>query len=344
VIGTSSYSSINGGQANEIIGDSQYRVRYGAIGGGASNRLYQAGWYSTIGGGSQNQILHEARFATIGGGVGNRISSSNAVGAAIGGGSGNYVGSQSGTIGGGRDNSVESAQATIGGGIGNSIFSGAYAATIGGGSSNLVMASPESLLGESYAMIPGGRDNTAADYCFAAGRRARATNTGAFVWADSSNLDFGSQATNEFAVRATGGVRLVTAIDGVGAPLAGATLAAGSGSWSSLSDRAAKENFAPANAREILDKVASLPLATWNYKAQDKSIRHIGPTAQDFHERFEIGENDRTITTIDADGVALAAIQGLKQKLEQREARICELEARLAALEKMIERRNPYER
>jgi hypothetical protein len=73
-----------------------------------------------------------------------------------------------------------------------------------------------------------------------------------------------------------------------------------------------------ANAREILDKVAALPMALWNYKAQDKSVRHLGPMAQDFHAAFGLGEGDRTLTTVDADGVALAAIQGLNQKLEQR--------------------------
>lgn len=44
---------------------------------------------------------------------------------------------------------------------------------------------------------------------------------------------------------------------------------------------------------------------------------HIGPMAQDFNAAFQLGESDRAITTVDADGVALAAIQGLNQKLEQ---------------------------
>jgi trimeric autotransporter adhesin len=49
----------------------------------------------------------------------------------------------------------------------------------------------------------------------------------------------------------------------------------------------------------------------WSYKTQGPSIRHMGPTAQDFSRAFGLGEDDRHITTIDADGVALAAIQGL---------------------------------
>jgi uncharacterized protein YceH (UPF0502 family) len=83
---------------------------------------------------------------------------------------------------------------------------------------------------------------------------------------------------------------------------------------------------------------------TWRYKSQDASIRHIGPTAQDFKAAFGVGETDTGIATVDADGVALAAIQGLNQKLnqklEQKEAEIAELKARLERLEQLIVVRN----
>jgi hypothetical protein len=148
-------------------------------------------------------------------------------------------------------------------------------------------------------------------------------------------------------VRATGGVRFVTAIETNGSNIAGVTLASGSGAWSSLSDRSAKENCSPVNTREILDKVASLPLASWNYKAQGADVRHLGPMAQDFHAAFGLGESDRTITTVDADGVALAAIQGLNAKLteelRQKEREMTELKQqneslsqRLEALERIV--------
>jgi len=83
-----------------------------------------------------------------------------------------------------------------------------------------------------------------------------------------------------------------------------------------------------------------IPLETWNYKTQVDDIRHIGPMAQDFYAAFGVGENDTTISTVDADGVALAAIQGLYQRLQAAEAenaalqqQVDDLEARLAALE-----------
>ena len=56
----------------------------------------------------------------------------------------------------------------------------------------------------------------------------------------------------------------------------------------------------------------------WNYKTQDRAVRHIGPTAQDFKAAFDVGESDTGISSVDADGVALAAIKGLNQKLEEQ--------------------------
>ena len=70
-----------------------------------------------------------------------------------------------------------------------------------------------------------------------------------------------------------------------------------------------------------------MPISTWNCKAHDESIRHIGPMAEDFHATFGVGEKETMITTIDADGVALAAIQGLHEIVQEKEASIAELEA-----------------
>jgi hypothetical protein len=131
----------------------------------------------------------------------------------------------------------------------------------------------------------------------------------------------------------------------------GVTLVPGDGAWTTVSDRNAKENFAPANPREVLAKVAALPVGTWNYRAQDIAIRHIGPMAQDFKAAFGVGGTDKGITTVDADGVALAAIQGLNQKvdehtaalrrdLEQTHAENAELKARLERLERLLKARN----
>src|SRR5437016_2027613 len=99
----------------------------------------------------------------------------------------------------------------------------------------------------------------------------------------------GQQSAGDGAIRLTG-VR--------------ASLAAGSGSWSSLSDQAGKDNFKPADARAILERLATVPIQTWNYRTQPAGVRHIGPMAQDFAAAFGVGEDERHISTVDADGVA----------------------------------------
>jgi len=117
----------------------------------------------------------------------------------------------------------------------------------------------------------------------------------------------------------------VTAIDGAGVPTAGARLHSGAGSWTTLSDRDLKTAFAPVDRREVLEKVAALPVETWQYKAQDASVRHIGPVAQDFRAAFGVGEDPRGIATVDADGVALAAVQGLYDIVKELKAENAEL-------------------
>ena len=61
---------------------------------------------------------------------------------------------------------------------------------------------------------------------------------------------------------------------------------------------------------------------SWNFKDLHDG-RHMGPMAQDFYAAFGLGNSDRTITSVDPDGVELAAIQGLNQKLEEQ-ARVIE--------------------
>jgi hypothetical protein len=117
----------------------------------------------------------------------------------------------------------------------------------------------------------------------------------------------------------------------------GVTMAAGAGSWSSLSDRSVKTAIAAIDPLDVLERLVALPISEWSYIAQGKGIRHLGPMAQDFAAAFRLGENDTTISTIDADGVALTAIQGLNAKLESENTQLrSQLQAllqRVAALE-----------
>lgn len=69
----------------------------------------------------------------------------------------------------------------------------------------------------------------------------------------------------------------------------------------------------------MLEKFVKLPISEWSYKTQEPSIRHIGPMAQDFYSAFGLGEDKRRIGSMDADGVLMAAIQGLNAKLNDKE-------------------------
>jgi hypothetical protein len=119
---------------------------------------------------------------------------------------------------------------------------------------------------------------------------------------------------------------------------AGVVLPAGGGGWNNLSDRNMKENFASVNPREILRGVLGLPVSTWNYKTQNPSIRHIGVMAQDFSSVFKVGENDKTISTIDPDGIAFAAIQGLYAEIKDRDAKIARQEQQLTQFQQQLDR------
>jgi hypothetical protein len=113
----------------------------------------------------------------------------------------------------------------------------------------------------------------------------------------------------------------------------------GAGVWTSVSDRNAKEDFAAINPREVLEKVSALPITEWKYKVEANGTEHLGPMAQDFHMAFGLnGADDKHIATIDEEGVALAAIQGLNQKLNEKDARIQNLEKKLDALQAVVKK------
>jgi len=130
----------------------------------------------------------------------------------------------------------------------------------------------------------------------------------------------------DFTFNTSGGIITSTRYDmahGSGA-VTGVRLLPGDGTWTSVSDRNAKTALQPVDPREVLKKVVALPMSTWQYKTQEK-FRHLGPMAQDFYAAFHLGGSDTGIATIDADGVALAAIQGLNALLTEKDGQLTAL-------------------
>jgi hypothetical protein len=311
------HGTIAGG-LNNTIGMFSY---FSTIGGGWTNKI--RGYYSTISGGVENYVGAGGQYSTISGGAQNRVEDGSITGTIAGGGNNLILGaSRRSSIGGGKSNEVHerSPHSTIGGGLANTIGNDAEGAVIPGGISNRVDGA----------------------HAFAAGHLAQASHPGTFVWADGSPSPFASSAANEMAVRATGGVRLVSAIDAGGSPTAGVVLNPGSGSWSNLSDREAKTGFEPVDSEWVLEQVGQLPLQTWRYRAEAESTRHLGPTAQDFQQAFGLGASDKTIATVDGDGVALAAIQGLYRLVQEQQTEIRQLRTQLDELRSLTRRRSAH--
>jgi hypothetical protein len=96
-----------------------------------------------------------------------------------------------------------------------------------------------------------------------------------------------------------------------------------------------KENFAPVDHAAVLEAVAGLPILSWNYRGQ--AAPHIGPMAEDFYSTFKVGVGETYLSPSDVGGVALAAIQGLRELVTEKDAEIEELENRLARVESLLE-------
>ena len=309
------------------------------IGGYSGNSVTAGVTGATIGGGGGpstyiNQVTDN--YGTVSGGVGNRAGDDF----------GTVLDARYAVVGGGYNNVASGEYASVGGGY-NNVASGEHA-SVGGGYHNIASG--------NYAIVPGGQSNVAGGtFSFAAGRGAQANAQGCFVWADS--YGFGSVTCNEvnnrWAARASGGVYFYTNTS----LNAGSYLAVDGSAWNAVSSRSRKENLAPVDARKLLTKLAAIEIGTWNYKVQAPSIRHVGPMADDFNALLPGlgGEGEEYINSLDADGIALAAIQGLYELSQEQSAhiealetentaqqkQIDGLEARLAALEQGLQANDP---
>ena len=91
----------------------------------------------------------------------------------------------------------------------------------------------------------------------------------------------------------------------------------------------------------MLQKLSGLPLQTWDYKAEDKQPRHVGPMAQDFHAACGLGLDDRTINTLDIDGINMVAIQALEKRtaaLQESTRQVQTLQREVELLKRQLER------
>lgn len=187
------------------------------------------------------------------------------------------------------------------------------------------------------AVALGYRVTADADYSVAIGQRASTNgHAGAIVFSDGSTTDSTqASANNQFSVRAAGGIRLFTNAT----MTVGVQVAAGGSSWAVISDRNRKEGFLPVDGEDLLTRLRNVPVTTWRLKSEeDRSVRHIGPMAQDWHAAFGLNSDDTSINMSDFDGVNLAAIQALAARTDRLQAENDQLRAQNQQLEQRLQR------
>jgi hypothetical protein len=198
---------------------------------------------------------------------------------------------------------------------------------------------PDSFNLRGLAAVAIGYNVTAdQDYTTAMGKFASNNGfQGTFVWSDgsaSASADtFKNLANNEFAARATGGFRFRTNLTGT----TGCNLPAGSGVFTCTSSRLTKENFRLVDGEEVLARLGAIPVSTWNYITEGGAVRHMGPMAEDFHQAFGLGTDDKSIGVQDLAAVSLAAVTAVEARTRALTAENAQLRAETAALREETE-------
>jgi hypothetical protein len=324
--GSAMGATISGGSNHRAGGPSGLKGHYSTIAGGLSNKTgardNSTGDYATVGGGYLNEAIGDA--STVAGGLW-----SYAIGFAS-------------TVPGGHRNTATGNYSFAAGLFANAIHNGSF--VWGDSNFGAVNSTAEN---QFVVRASGGVRLNPTTSLFFEPQPRQMINLG------GDAIGIGAQTDTQYARTSAGAGQFCWFKGGVhsdaqcDAGAGGSTLMSLSdtelrvnGVLVSASDRNLKENFGGVNAKAVLAKVVGLPLSAWNYKADGSKSRHLGPMAQDFRQAFGLGSDDITIATTDVNGVALAAIQGLNQKLvaesRAKDAVIAGLKKKLEAIEKRL--------
>lgn len=342
------FATVGGGRHNSATGG-------GSTVSGGNDNIASSG-SSTVGGGSQN--IASGGVSTVSGGLSNQATGSVSN---VSGGTLNVAGGTNSTVGGGLSNEAAGGNSMVGGGANNcaggdySWVGGQGAKTRvgnGAGDGSCAPSSADADGDEGSFVWADKSSNT--DFVSAQPNQfiVRAANgvgintnlIGGSTEMVIQSLDGGSTlqlrtlsdksgslsvsdttGTLSFITAPTTGANRIVVLGGAG----GTASLSNGGTWTNASSRSYKENFSAVNAADVLSRLVALPIMTWDYIGSAEGL-HMGPVAEDFKESFGLAGDGKSISTVDADGIALAAIQGLNAKLEtENEA----LRARLDALE-----------
>ena len=358
-------ATVAGGEWNKTYSTSDHAF----IGGGKGNEIFQ-GSAAVIVGGSNN--LAQAEGAVVGGGFYNQAGSFlyGGILSTVAGGANNYADGSYAAIAGGANNTVSGYCAFAAGGIGNNA-DGDYSFAAGRGAQAENNGSFVWADSQNADFDSGTNDEFIVRAANGVGINTTLPQATLHIVQNTSTLDYtptlalendGSPQVSTFYYYRTNVMwtDYVTTYGPYDSPqlslngyvtinyeqltMTGDITATGEMSaktFRTISDRNLKTNFVAIIPGEVLSKVAALPITIWNFKADDTSLHHLGPMAQDFYAAFGLGQDDKHLATVDEEGVALAAIQGLNeklnQKLEQKETEITELKQGLADLKQQMQ-------
>jgi hypothetical protein len=208
---------------------------------------------------------------------------------------------------------------------------GNYSTTIGGGYTNA---------SGNYSTAIGYYTEASGDYSTAMGSHvSTGAQSGSFIIGDNTPVGISNNLPNQMIMRFQGGYRLYSSSN----LSTGVQVAPGGNAWTTISDINRKENFAPVDGEDFLQKISSFQSVSWNYKGQDaKQYRHYGPMAQEFYTAFgkdqygTIGD-DTTINQADFDGINLIAIQALEKRTTELRKGNDELKKEINGLKQTVE-------
>jgi hypothetical protein len=328
------YAAIGGGQANRV------EVPWGTVAGGEDNAV--RGSHGAIGGGNFNSL--NASAATVAGGVANQATGAISM---IPGGETNCAGGNY-SFAAGRNAKVRYANGTstqggclaatssgdTSGDEGTFVWADSQATVFSSSGPNQFLARADggvafntNSIGNFDDLVVGARSASGdadADLVL----RAR-NGTNARIFAQESS---GGLVMNALAQRFAIGTNTIDSARWINTGANGAHLTTG-GAWTNGSSRLFKDVVGAIDSEQVLKRVLALGISRWRYKDSQEG-EHMGPMAEDFRAAFGLGADAQHIATVDADGVALAAIQGLNQKLENENAA---LKADLDALRSQVE-------
>lgn len=319
-------------KGSAIVGGGMHEIRSGentAIIGGYQNKLLCSESKScnsdVIIGGSENTIKESSTangtFNNIITGGNKNMIQGNASGVTT------YMPALNAIVGGLGSTIKGSYNSMIGGGMRNTIENGNMNFICGGYDNKIYSTSPSSMV--NYNTILGGRNINIANGAwynrvFGSYVSILANQYGNLVLTDYDNDGSKLLTVNgnqNFYGRFRNGYYLYTSSDSV----TGVKYLHASTTWASVSSKEKKENFQDLNFEKILHDFNHMNIQKWNFKGDDPSQWHIGPTAQDFYSTFKVNNDEKRIGEFDINGVSLAGTKAIAIKHTQNKKNIKEL-------------------